>query len=271
MITKEELLQKGIDPAEVDTIISALEAGQGEDSSLIALQKALGNEDKMDSLFKAKGGKEKGESDEDEDGDDEEYDEKFMKKHKKFMKKLGKGEDGKDDKEPDNDEDDKGMMFGKMKKAIDDIDPNAEGAIVEMAELSPTLNALVGTIQDMKKAISGLNRKIEVISEQNQASFSLMSKAAAVQVETAETISGIAKTPAGRKGVVIGDMAKATQVSGINASPKVIWNVLAKAINAGDMKAGDIGSKFESSGMNVNLLNAEEQKFVSELIAKEAN
>jgi len=137
--------------------------------------------------------------------------------------------------------------------------------------LSPVLNSLVGTIADMSKAISGLNKKIEVISAQNEASFSLMSKAAAVQVETAETISGIAKTPAGRKGVVIADMAKATQVSGITASPQEVWNVLAKAIHAGDKRAGDIGSKFESSGMKVKFLTSDEQKFVSELIAKEAN
>lgn len=51
---KELLLQKGMSEAEADEIVAA-NAAQTEDSSLIALQKAL-SDDNMDSLFKAKGG-----------------------------------------------------------------------------------------------------------------------------------------------------------------------------------------------------------------------
>ena len=78
MITKEELLQKGIDPAEADNIISALEGQKENSSPLEALNKALSDDPEMDSLFKAK----KGEGDEGDEGDEgeEEYDEKFMKK-----------------------------------------------------------------------------------------------------------------------------------------------------------------------------------------------
>jgi hypothetical protein len=252
MITKEELLQKGIDPAEADKIIAALE-GQKEDSSpLEALNKALSDNPEMDSLFKAK----EGEGDDDDD-DDEEYDEKFMKKMKKYMKSKGKKEDDED-----------GSLFGKdMKKAIDDIS-GAEGAIVEMADLSPVLDAMVETVQTMAKAISGLERKIEVISGQNAESFSLLAKAAAVTAETAEIVSGIGNAPVGRKGALVQDMQKAVKT---NIDSKVVFTTLSKALNAGDMKAGAIGSKFESSGKRFDFLNAEEQSYVKELISKEAN
>lgn len=261
---KKLLLQKGMSEAEADEIIAA--TAQENDSSLIALQKSL-NSPEMDKLFKAKGGKDEAEEDGGDD-DDEEYDEKFMKKHKKYMKKFGKGDDGKHD-EPDGDE---APAFGKeMKKAVSDFDFQAEGGVVEMAELSPLIEAFVSTVSNLEKAISGLNRKVELISAQNEASFSLMAKAAAVQVETAETISGIASTPAGRKGIVVQDMAKAKSTAIVTAEPKTVWKVLAKAITGGDMKAGAIGSKFESSGMRINFLNQDEQKYVQELIAKEAN
>lgn len=254
MITKEELLQKGIDPAEADKIIAALE-GQKEDSSpLEALNKALSDSPEMDSLFKAK----EGEGDDDDD-DDEEYDEKFMKKMKKYMKSKGK-------EEPDGDEG--GNMFGKdMKKAIDDIS-GAEGAIVEMADLSPVLDAMVETVQTMAKAISSLEKKIEVISGQNAESFSLLAKAAAVTAETAEIVSGIGNAPVGRKGAIVQDMQKAVKT---NIDSKVVFTTLSKALKTGDMKAGAIGSKFESSGKRFDFLNAEEQSYVKELISKEAN
>ena len=109
MITKEELLQKGIDASEADKIISALEAQVENSSPLEALNKALNDDPEMDSLFKAA---KKGEGDEDEDEDEEEYDEKFMKKMKKYMKSKGKY-DGKDE-EPDDDSDEFSEWENKM-------------------------------------------------------------------------------------------------------------------------------------------------------------
>jgi len=253
MITKEELLQKGIASEEVDKIISALE-GQTENSSpLEALNKALNDDSEMDSLFKAK----EGEDDED-DEDGEEFDEKFMKKMKKYMKT-------KEHSEPDGDE----GMFGKMKKAVETVDPNAEGAIVEMAELSPVLNAMVETVEDMAKAISSLTKKIELISSQNSESYNLMAKAAAVTAETAEIVSGIGNAPLGRKGALMADMKKAQTLPSVDSQK--VWTVLAKAINNGDIKAGEIGSKFESSGKRFNFLSDAEQSYVKELMTKEAN
>jgi len=257
MITKEELLQKGIDASEVDKIISALEAQTEDSSPLEALNKALNDNPEMDSLFKAKKGE--GDEDEDDEEDGEEYDEKFMKKMKKYMKSKGKHE------EPDGDE---GPMFGKeMKKAIDDIS-GADGGVVEMADLAPVLNSMVETVQDMAKALSGLERRIEVISGQNAESYSLLTKAAAVTAETAEIVSGIGNTSAGRKGVIVADMKKAQEA--VQPEPKVIWAALTKALNSGNIKAGEIGSKYESSGRRFNMLNPAEQNFVKELI-KEAN
>lgn len=254
MITKEELLQKGIDPDEADKIISALEGQKENSSPLEALKKAIDKEPETGNLFKAK----KGEGEED-DEDDEEYDEKFMKKHKKYMKSKGH-------EEPDGDEG--GNMFGKMKKAVDDIDPNAEGAIVEMAELAPLLEAMVETVQTMAKAISGLERRIEVISGQNAESYSLLAKAAAVTAETAEIISEIGTQPQGRKGVLIADMNKAKDAT--VPESKLIWSALTKAFNSGNIKAGEIGSKYESAGKRFGFLSPAEQNFVKELI-KEAN
>ena len=51
---------------------------------------------------------------------------------------------------------------------------------------------------------------------------------------------------------------------------KLVWSALTKAFNSGNMKAGEIGSKYESSGKRFNFLSPAEQNFVKELI-KEAN
>lgn len=252
MITKEELLQKGIDPVVADEILASMESEENS-SPLEALKKAVEKKPETGDLFKAK----EGEDDEDED---EEYDEKFMKKMKKYMKSKGH-------EEPDGDEGE-GNMFGKMKKAIDDIDPNAEGAIVEMAELAPVLEAMVETVQTMAKAISGLERRIELVSDQNSENYNLLAKAAAVTAETAEIISEIGTQPQGRKGVLMADMNKAKDMT--QPEPKVVWAALTKALNSGNMKAGEIGSKYESAGKRFSALNAVEQNFVKELI-KEAN
>lgn len=256
MITKEELLQKGMTPEDADEILA--KAGTPENSSpLEALKKAIEREDDMETLFKAKKGE--GEEEEDDDDEDEEYDEKFMKKMKKYMKSKGKEEH----EEPDGDE----GMFGKMKKAVDEIDPNAEGGVIEMADLTPVLDAMVETVQTLSKAVANLNRKMDVISEKNDSTLSLMAKAAAVQVETAEIITEMGNKPMGRKGALMTDMSKAKPV----VDGKAVWTTLVKALNNGDMVAGAIGSKFESAGKNFNALNKDEQKYVNELMTKEAN
>jgi len=252
MITKEELLQKGIDSVVADEILARIESDENS-SPLEALKKAVDRGSDMETLFKAKKGE--GDEEEDEDEDGEEFDEKFMKKHKKYMKI-------KEHSEPDGDE----GMFGKMKKAVDEVDPNSDGAVIQMEDLSPVLNAMVETVEDMTKAISILTKKIEVISSQNSESYNLMAKAAAVTAETAEIVSGIGNAPQGRKGALMADMSKAKPVV---VDQKAVWTALTKAFNSGDMKAGEIGSKYESSGKRFNLLNPEEQKYVNELMTKE--
>lgn len=255
MITKEELLQKGIDPAVADEILAKLE--QSDDSSpLEALNKALAGEVELD-LFKAKG------EGDDGDGDDEgaDYDEEYMKKYMKKYMKANKKEAADAAKEV-------GLFAGEMKKAVDDISPDSEGAVIEMADLAPLLEAIVPAIENMAKAIVSQNERIEVIAAQNAENYSLLHKAAAVTAETAETISGIASTPQGRKGVIVSDMSKAKPVG---ISPKLVYTALSKAVSQGDKRAGDIGSKFESGGNRFDLLMPEEQKYVNDLIAKEAN
>ena len=83
MLTKEELLQKGISEEMADEIIAGF-SDSDEESSLQALQKALGENPEMDDLFKAEKGEKKEEEDEDEDKED--YNDSYMKKHmKRYM------------------------------------------------------------------------------------------------------------------------------------------------------------------------------------------
>jgi len=263
MITKEELLQKGIDPEKADMIIAALE-GQKDDSSPLALLKAeMDGGSEMDTLFKAKG-EGKGDGDGDEDDDESDYDEEYMKKYMKKYMKANKKEASSAAKEV-------GLFGEKMEKAISDIPTDAEGAVVEMADLSDFLDNQAVFNEKMTKAIEAIVDRIEVIANQNVENYSLLHKAAAVTAETAEIISGIGNMPQGRKGVVVADMEKAVKTAPVNVDSKVVYSVLMKAVASGDKVAGQIGSKFESAGKRFNLLAPKEQEYVNELIKKEAN
>ena len=117
MITKEELLQKGIDPEKADMIIAALE-GQKDDSSPLALLKAEMSGGSEELLFKAKG-EGKGDGDGDNDDDDADYDEEYMRKYMKKYMKANKKEASSAAKEV-------GLFAEKMEKAINDIPSDAE-------------------------------------------------------------------------------------------------------------------------------------------------
>lgn len=263
MITKEELLQKGIDPEKADMIIAALE-GQKDDSSPLALLKAeMDGGSEMDTLFKAKG-EGKGDEDGDDEDDESDYDEEYMKKYMKKYMKANKKEASSAAKEV-------GLFGEKMEKAISDIPTDAEGAVVEMADLSDFLDNQAVFNEKMTKAIEAIVDRIEVIANQNVENYSLLHKAAAVTAETAEIISGIGNMPQGRKGVVVADMEKAVKTAPVNVDSKVVYSVLMKAVASGDKVAGQIGSKFESAGKRFNLLAPKEQEYVNELIKKEAN
>jgi hypothetical protein len=261
MITKEELLQKGIDPAEADVIMAALENQNNENSSPLALLKAeMDGGSEMDTLFKAKGEME-GDTD-NEDGDDD-YDEAYMKRYMKKYMKANK-------KDAANAAKEVGLFAGEMKKAAENFPEDAEGAVVEMGELSDFFEKQIDFSEKMVKAIEAVVERIDVIEKQNLDNYSLLYKASAVTAETAEIISEIGNTPQGRKGVVVADMEKAAKsVSGVDT--KTVYSVLMKAITSGDKTAGDIGAKFESAGKNFNALNSGEQNYVKELINKEAN
>ena len=262
MITKEELLQKGIDPEKADMIIAALE-GQKDDSSPLALLKAEMSGGSEELLFKAKG-EGKGDGDGDDDDDDADYDEEYMKKYMKKYMKANKKEASSAAKEV-------GLFAEKMEKAINDIPSDAEGAVVEMADLSEFLDSQALFNEKMAKAVEAIVDRIEIIANQNVENYSLLHKAAAVTAETAEIISGMGNTPQGRKGVVIADMEKAVKTAPAMVDAKIVYGVLSKAVASGDIVAGQIGSKFESAGKRFNALSQKEQEYVNELIKKEAN
>ena len=240
MLTKELLLAKGLSPTEADEIIAA--AGESQDeNSLVALKKAL---EPKSSLFKA---------DEDEEEEEEEEEEK---KDKEYMKKSRKAAD------------DAEKCASSLTKAVESIDPAADGAIVEMADLAPVLESIVESNTAMLKAITSLVESNERITRQSEKSFEILHKAAAVTAETAESISGYMDAPQGRKGVQTSDLSKAGK-GGLD--PKTVYIALAKAMQAGDTKAGSILEVFESSGKNIRALNAQRQAYVAELLKKEAN
>ena len=259
MLTKESLLSKGLSPEVADEILSAMDGT--DDNSLTALRKAL---EPKDGLFKAEEGEKEGdeEGDKEPDGDADDYDEKYMKKHmKKYMK---------ENKKACRKAADEAELYDKeMKKAIDSIDTEADGAVVEMADLSPVLDAIVETNAAMLKAINTLIDRTDIITGQNEKSFEILHKSAAVTAETADSITGYMGAPQGRKGATTGDMTKA-QAQASTMDPKAVYRVLAKAMTAGDQKAGTILEVFESSGKNLRYLNAERQAYVAELIKKEA-
>jgi hypothetical protein len=89
MLSKDELLQKGVSEEVANEIIAAFEADPQDENSLLALQKALDGSDETDqTLSKAKGDdKDKDGKDKEPDDDDDDYNEKYMKKHMvRYMK-----------------------------------------------------------------------------------------------------------------------------------------------------------------------------------------
>jgi hypothetical protein len=260
MVTKESLLAKGLSPAEVDEIISAM-TGQ-DDNSLLALKKAL-EPDK--GLFKAEGEKEGDDIDDKElNGDDDDYEagKKYMKKHMARYMKENKKECRKAAEDAE--------LFGekKMAKAIEGLDMSADGAVVEMADLSPVLDAIPESYNALTKAINALVEKTELIIAQNDQAFDVMRKAAAVTADTADSMGSFFKTPQGRKGVQVGDMTKAVP-AGSGMDPREVYKVLAKAaFNDKDAKAAGILEVFESSGKQIKALNPDRQAYVAELMRK---
>lgn len=276
-MTKEELLRKGVSEDVADEIISAFE-DSGQDNSLSLLEKALNKgSDKEESLFKAeeeeegkehekKESKSKEEGEEEEGDDDKDYNEKYMKKYMKRYMKENKKSCSKAAKEV-------GLFGDDMKKAVDDIDFSAEGAVVEMNDLAPFLKSQMAYNDAMAKAIKEISSQVVLISSQNEQSFDLMEKAARVQVEQAKALDSVFSQPAGRKGVVSTlPMAKAVESASFDKDANSrIYSVLMKATKTGDRTAGQIVSAFESNGKNANKLNTIQRQYVSELLNKEAH
>lgn len=256
MLTKEELLQKGISEDVADEIIAAAESDGSPENSLQALEKALNNE----TLFKAKGGDDD-EGDEEEEGSD--YDESYMKKYMKRYMKENKAACGKMAK-------DVGIFGGEMKKAVESFDNDAEAAVIEMEDLKPILESQVEFNDAMSKAVEEISGAIELIRVRAEQSYDLMQKAAAVQVETAKSMDEFFSTPAGRKGVT----ASVTMQKAENpVSPemvKTVYSTLMKATQKGDQKAGMILSAFESTGKNLKRLNDLQRQYINDLIQQEA-
>lgn len=260
-MTKEELLQKGIDPEVADEIIAAFEETT-DGNSLSALQKAL-DDDGMDSLFKAKGGKE-GEKEEEEE-EEEDYNAEYMKKHMKRYMKENKSACAKAAKES-------GLFEEKLEKAMETFDTSADGAIVEMADLLPILEHQKEFNSAMQKAVEFISGQVLLIASQNEKSFDLMQKAARVQVEQANSLGEFLSVPQGRKGV-IASMQKATPaIAAVTPEGnKLIYQTLMKAVQGGDKMAGQIISVFESNGHDASKLNEVSRKYINDLIQKGAN
>ncbi|MCK5610418.1 hypothetical protein KAR91_51575 [Candidatus Pacearchaeota archaeon] len=257
-MTKEELLLKGISEEDADRIVAALDEGSEEESPLQSLQKALESDPAMDDLHKATGG----DADSDEE-DDKDYNPDYMKKYmKRYMK-----ENKKSCQKMMANVDESGE---KMNKAIEDIDPNYDGAVVEMTELKPFLDSMKDVVGTMTKAISELNGRVDVVSSQVGQSHDLMKKAAQLQVDQAESFKGVDKFLSGSQGtrgvVATANMQKATPADQSNR--QVIHSALMKAVKAGDEKAGKVISVFESCGQDINRLGAVHKEYIVELIGE---
>ena len=267
MLTKEELLQKGISEEVADEIIAAAAADSDPVNSLQTLEKALNEDAEEGELFKANGGEGKGKKDDDDDEDDEDegggYNEEYMKKYMKRFMKENKGAASKAAKEV-------GIFAGEMKKAVSDMDLDAvDGAMIEMKDLAPILENQLDFNSKMAKAMEDISSAVEIIRAQQDQSFDLMKKAAAVQIETAKGFGEFLSTPQGRKGVTANvEMAKAAKLSPDDA--KKVYTVLMKAVHNGDQIAGGIISRYESAGKDIRALTPDQKKYINDLILKEA-
>jgi len=271
MFTKEELLEKGVPESAADEIITAFEDGNADENSLQALAKALEKDSESEELFKAekggdddeKGSKGKGKKEDDDDDEEEEgeYNEKYMRKHMKRYMKENKKHAASSAKEA-------GIFGDKMEKAVSDFDIDAAGAVVEMEDLKPILDAQTECISAMSKAIQSIADQIVLISDQQEKEFSVMRKAAKVTADQAMAINEWLGKPQGRKGKdSVSEMKKALVPIDQNGN-KIIYSALMKATQAGNSVAGQILSVFESKGKNANLLNVPQRQFVEKLIAE---
>jgi hypothetical protein len=255
MLTKEELLQKGISEDVADEILAAASTDADNENSLQTLEKAL-NDPGYQDLFKANGG-----DDEEDEDEDKDYDESYMRKYMKRYMKENKSAVGKMAK-------DVGIFGGEMKKAVEGFDFDATGAVVEMADLKPVLEAQVEYNEVLTKAVQEISGAMESIRIQNAQAYDLMQKAAAVQVETAKGLDGFLNTPTGRKGVTANvDMQKAGQPN--TGNTKLIYDTLMKATMNKDQKAGLILSAYESCGKNLARLNESQKSYINDLIQQE--
>ena len=264
MVTREELLAKGLTVAQVDEILSATE-GQ-DDSSLTALKKAL-EPKKDEGLFKAEGGEKEGDEadDKEPDGDADDYEEKYMRKHMARYMKENKTACRKAADEAE-------LFDKKMEKAISSIDADSDGAVVEMADLAPVLDAIPESYNALAKAVSALVSKTEIIIAQNENAFALMHKAASVTADTADAMGDYFKSSTGRKGAQTSDMSKALPLAAGLADVKAVYKVLQKAaLIDRDEKAAGILEVFESAGQNIRALNPQRQAYVAELMTKGVN
>jgi len=255
-MTKEELLQKGISEDVADEIVAAFEETENSANSLLLLEKALNKDSgKQESLFKAKD-----EDGDDEDDDADDYNEEYMKKYMKRYMKENKKSCSKAAKEV-------GLFEGEMKKAIDDIDRDAEGAVIEMVDLAPILDSQREFNESMSKAIQEISSQIAVISAQTEEGFDLMEKAARVQVEQAKALDTVLSQPQGRKGVTANvNMAKAAEIVTPEQN-QMVYKTLMKAVSSGDKQAGQIISVFESAGKTIRALTPAQRQYVNELMA----
>ena len=252
MFTKEELLEKGVSEEVADEIISGL----SEDDSLTALSKALGDgEGESGSLFKAEG-----EEDGDDESEDDDYDEKYMKRYmKKYMKSNGSA-CKKMMKEM-------GMMKAEMSDSFNSIDASAEGAIVEMTDLSPVLDKFSETIDTMSKAIEAINDRVDVIARNSDTVYDLQSKSARVMLEMGKAQEFELSQSTGRKSTSTQNLQKAHEYSQNDSN--IVYKTLLKAVKEGNESAGMVLSSFESNGKNLSKLNPAQRKVIAGLIQED--
>jgi hypothetical protein len=255
-MTRDELLEKGVSADVADEIIAAFDE-KGSENSLELLEKALAQDDKQESLFKAE------EEEEEEEEGEKEYDEEYMRKYMKKYMKANMSACKKAAKEL-------GMFSEDMKKAIDDVNIDAEGAVVEMTDLAPFLESQREFNEQMAKAVSTLANEISVIAAQTENGFDVMHKAARVQLEQARAFDEFMATPSGRKGVTAtANMQKAVEYTVTPEQKREVYSALFKATRSGDHKAGEIISIYESSGQNLHVLTPEQKLYVNDLLNKE--
>lgn len=246
MTPKDLLLQKGFTEEEADQMITAL--SEKETQNPLPLLKAVLTK-KPDEVFGKAAAKEE---------DDEDYSADYMKKHmKRFMK---------ENKESYTDmEDDSDMAKKKMKKAVEEMDPDADGAVLDMVDLKPYLTAQGKTIETLAKAVKAINETLEVVMTQGAQNYHLAEATAAVNVETAEMLQKAMGKSMGRKGQTVDEkMQKAIETKHADSETK--WQALFKATQNGDPRAGSIIGVFESNNRSTKNLPKSDVLYIDELV-----